>query len=115
MFEPGFTKPGEPVLFTTRSACAVNVVVVAAELFPGAVSVALLETDAVLLRTAPLATPEPALATSVMIAEAPDARDGNSTLMLLPAGKQPPPPVALQDTKLTCVGRTSVTATLAAA
>jgi hypothetical protein len=67
------------------------------------------ETEAVLVMVVP---PEPsAVATSVMVADAPTASEENVTVRLLPVPPQTPPPVELQETNVTFAGRLSVTTT----
>ena len=81
------------------------------ELFPGFVSGVLLETEALLLIVAPSAVAALTLATIVIEAEAPDASDAKDTVRLLPEPPQIPPPVEVQEIKLTSAGRLSVTIT----
>ncbi len=109
MFSPAFTGSGESNLPIDRSA-AETVVVVVAESFKELESVVAEMTDAVFEMLAP---PVPlTVATSVMVAEEPTAKDENVTVRLLPVPPQTPAPVELQETNVRLVGKLSVTTTV---
>src|SRR5712671_5524644 len=104
MFSPAFTGSGESSLLIDRSADE-TVVVVFAESFPEFGSAVTELTDAVFEMLAP---PVPlTVATSVIVAEEPTAKDEKLTVRSLPV--PPQTPVELQETKVRLDGKLSVT------
>ena len=99
-FWPARTGSGAAPFVSARSADGFETVTdTVAKLFVELGSTGLVAcTRALLLITVPFAVPAATFATSVTVAEAPEASEPNETVRLLPDPPHVPPPVELQET-----------------